>query len=134
MATRDILDANGSVIGQIALPDDTSEAEWSARLAQYAGIIPQAPDVLAAAKASILAAMDFGRELIAEFGALNVANGLNPSQVAGVAAKLSSVQALLMSGSLKTAKLSISAITPDSYVTQAVKDDFTQRINDYLGI
>lgn len=33
--TRDILDANGTVIGTLTMPDDTSEQVWSSVLLDY---------------------------------------------------------------------------------------------------
>lgn len=35
MATRQILDAQGNVIGNLTLPDDTSEAVWQDKLNSY---------------------------------------------------------------------------------------------------
>ena len=35
MATRNILDSNGTAVGTLTLPDDTSEAVWTAALAAY---------------------------------------------------------------------------------------------------
>lgn len=36
MATRNIMDVNGNVIGQLTLPDDTTDAAWAVALAPYA--------------------------------------------------------------------------------------------------
>lgn len=44
MATRNILDINNNIIGTLTLPDDTSEAEWSAALSTYQNK-PPIPDV-----------------------------------------------------------------------------------------
>lgn len=38
MSTRDILDKNGTIIGQLELPDDTTEDQWAAALAPYAAL------------------------------------------------------------------------------------------------
>lgn len=35
MATRDILDNSGNVVGELTLPDDTTEDIWTAKLAEY---------------------------------------------------------------------------------------------------
>lgn len=45
--TKDILDYQGNVIGQLELPDDTSDAVWAAKLAVYAKapVAPVLPDV-----------------------------------------------------------------------------------------
>lgn len=133
MTTRNILNADGQVVGQLTLPDGTSEPVWTEAQAPYSAPLPPAPSALDIAKQSIQDAMAFGQDLIAQFGALNVINGLSSVQVAQVAAKLASVQALLLSGSLKTARLAIQGIVVDDYITQAVKDDFAGRITAYLG-
>jgi len=44
MATRDILNYSGNVIGQLTLPDNTSETEWAAALEPYALKQPVPPD------------------------------------------------------------------------------------------
>lgn len=45
--TRDILDYQGNVVGELDLPDDTSEAVWAEKLAVYARppTIQVSPDV-----------------------------------------------------------------------------------------
>lgn len=35
MTTRDILDYYGNIIGQLTLPDETSEEEWTYQLSTY---------------------------------------------------------------------------------------------------
>lgn len=40
---KNILDYQGTVIGQLELPDDTSDAVWAAKLAVYAKAPPTAP-------------------------------------------------------------------------------------------
>ena len=44
---QDILDYQGNIIGTMTLPDDTTDAEWTAALAVYAQppMIPTIPDV-----------------------------------------------------------------------------------------
>lgn len=47
MTTRNILDAEGNIIGELTLPDDTTEEEWQAKLAPYAQVIPEPVKVIA---------------------------------------------------------------------------------------
>jgi len=44
MAVRNILDYNGNIIGELELPDNTSEDVWETKLAAYAK--PPAPTVI----------------------------------------------------------------------------------------
>jgi len=46
MATRDILDHDGNVIGELTLPDSASETDWSNALAPYAVKQPQPPEMV----------------------------------------------------------------------------------------
>lgn len=41
--TRNILDHEGNIIGELTLPDDTPEEVWQARLAEYS-LPPKAPN------------------------------------------------------------------------------------------
>jgi hypothetical protein len=82
----------------------------------------------------IKAAMDFGRNLMAEYGAQNVVSGKTTAQVTQIATKLSTLQALLLSGSLYAALDEIDLITSDALVTDQVKAEFKAKIRKYLGI
>ena len=82
-------------------------------------------------KQSIMKAMQFGQELIAEFGAQNVLSGKTTSEIAALATALAPLQALLLSGSLHTAKEWIQSPAADS-VNQATKEHFLERISSYL--
>jgi len=82
-------------------------------------------------KEVILRAMKFGQELIAEFGAQNVMSGKSVIEIATIAQALAPLQALLISGSLHTAKEWIKSSATDS-IPQATKDHFLSRIDQYL--
>jgi hypothetical protein len=82
----------------------------------------------------ITAAMDFGKKLMAEYGASNVYSGKTIAEVKAIAAKLSTLQALLLSGSLYVALEEIDSITSDTLVTDQVKAEFKAKIRKYLGI
>jgi long-subunit fatty acid transport protein len=82
----------------------------------------------------ITAAMDFGKKIMAEYGAANVYSGKTVAEVKTIATKLSTLQALLLSGSLYAALDEIDIITSDSLVTDQVKAEFKAKIRKYLGI
>jgi hypothetical protein len=83
----------------------------------------------------IINAMQFGRKIMAEYGASNVLAGLTVDQVKSVMQTLSGVQAAILTGSLYVALDEIAAITPDgTLITQAKLDKFKHKIQDYLQI
>lgn len=76
----------------------------------------------------------FGNRMIALIGARNVSKNLTTAQVKQVVESYSTIQSLLSSGSLLTAKAEIEAITPDgTLITQADKDAILGELNAYLG-
>jgi len=127
METRDIT-VNDQVVGSLSFPDGTSEDVWAAALAAYT---PSA----AADRISkrILAAMDVGKQMIADYGALNVLAGYDSTQIATIATALAPLQALLLSGSLKTALAWLEAFTPTDLITQDTINVFADRIRNFLN-
>ena len=72
--------------------------------------------------------------MIAYIGARNMAKSLTTAQVKTVVETYSTIQALLASGSIATAKVEIEAVTPDgTLITQADKDAILAEVNAYLG-
>lgn len=94
--------------------------------------MPQTPEEKV--KDRILAAMNFGRELIAEYGSQNVLRGLSVQEIKLISLKLSGVQALLLSGSLYAALDEMDHIETDNLVTQESINYFKSKIRSYLGI
>jgi len=82
----------------------------------------------------IKAAMAFGTNLMAEYGAQNVVSGKTVANIMTLSTKLATLQSLLQSGSLYAALDEIDRITPDALLTQATKDQFKVKIRKYLGI
>lgn len=78
MATRDVLDYQGNVIGDLTLPDDTTEDQWTRALCIYA-IAPPVKSPTAMAADAALLARNFGRDLITTLQAENMAMGLAAS-------------------------------------------------------
>lgn len=91
------------------------------------------PDISKMIGEKIKKAMDFGKQMMIEYGTKNVMRGYNVDQTRAVAIKLSELQALLMSGSLYCVRQAIMDMVPDVFVTQADKDEFLTKINSYLS-
>lgn len=75
MATRSIVDYQGSVIGELTLPDETTEDAWTKALCLYA-IAPPVKSQAAVVAEAATASRNFGRDLITTLQAENVAMGL----------------------------------------------------------
>lgn len=82
----------------------------------------------------IRAAMEFGKQLMVEYGTKNVLAGYTTAQILAIADKLSKLQSLLLSGSVYAALEEINALVPDANVTQESIDEFKAKVKNFLGI
>lgn len=86
-------------------------------------------------KQKILAAMSFGRGLIAEYGASNVLSGYSIEQIRDIMNRTYKVQNALNTGSLYVALTELDNIeTDDSVITEEKILHFKHKIQDYLNI
>lgn len=84
-------------------------------------------------KAKIQAAMDFGRDLMAEYGAKNVVAGKTTVQIELILNTTANVKAALDTGSLYVALEKLADIEPDGItITASEISDFRNKIQDYL--
>src|SRR5690606_10791166 len=86
-------------------------------------------------KQKIIAAMAFGRELIAEYGATNVLAGYSIEEIQEIMDKTARVQVALNTGSLYVALAELDAVEIDgSIITEEKMEIFRHKIQDYLQI
>jgi len=83
-------------------------------------------------RTKILKAMEFGKFMIAEFGAENVILGYTPQQMNQLAAEYQGVIMLLSTGSVKLARDVIAMTPATELVPQWRKDKYVQKINLFL--
>lgn len=95
---------------------------------------PEPPNHAVVVKARILEAMEFGKQLMAEFGASNVLAGKTTAQIAAISDKLAVVQARILSGSLYAALSAIDALEADANVSAEAIAEFKLKIEIFLGI
>lgn len=132
--TRDILDPDGNIIGQLTLPDGTPENIWTIKLAEYSTLQTDLP-IEIKIKNKILAAMDFGKNLIVEYATSNILSGFTIEQIQYIVQQTMTVQIALNTGSLYVALDELSKIPiDDSIITIARIAEFRHKIQDYLGI
>lgn len=82
----------------------------------------------------ILAAIEFGKELMLEFAVENILSGKNTDQIAILSGKLARVQMLLISGSLYAALAEMQRVEVDELLTEATKQKYILKIRQYLGV
>lgn len=111
---------------------DLDQGQQSSLLAVVQNHNPDIPDVELIVKKKIYQCMDFGRDIIAEFGAQNVATGMSDAQMTQLAEEFSSIQNLLLSGSLRLAKLQTEANT-SVLVSSERKAYFANKIGTFLA-
>lgn len=130
MISRDIINpTTAEIVANVTLPDTATDADWVIVQQSFFPDIVQ-KDMLVS---KIIKCMTFGKQIVAEFGADNLMAGKTSSQVLAIAAKLSNVQLLLLSGSLGSTLSVLSSITPDANIEQATIDTFKNKIITFLG-
>ena len=81
----------------------------------------------------IAKAKEFGDDLIKEFGARNVLQGLTTEQISLVMMKLSGLVTALNTGSLNVAVAAIDAIEPDALLTTELIASYRAKIVSFLS-
>ena len=78
MEKRNILDINGNVVGELEMPDGTPESVWTEKLNQFKTNL--SVDASAATKFTIKERKEFADQLLEEFKARNIADGITATQ------------------------------------------------------
>jgi hypothetical protein len=83
----------------------------------------------------ILQAMEFGKQIMAEYAAENVLAGLTIPQIQDILLRTAKIQSDLMTGSLYTALVEIDLVqTDDTVITPTKVKEFRNKIQTYLGL
>lgn len=142
--TRDILDKDGNVMGQLTLPDETTEEGWAAALSIYSAG-PAAPPSLTLQEIiqrKIAAAIQFGNQFIVDAATENVIQGITQAgKTKEVSDFLSAIVRYLREGSLYAALAEIDFLVANGIpegISPWVTVDKLQaakiRIQIFLGI
>jgi hypothetical protein len=128
---RDILDYQGKVIGQLELPDETSEEVWSAKLAVYAAapFVPSMAEVVSKKLEEYQAKAD---KLIRSLLTENTLAGINAQQSDELFSEFSDVLIRLRNGAFPTALYRLSKKSPTGFATQEVINNWISKIREYL--
>lgn len=129
MATRNILNYQGTVIGQLTLDDDASEVDWANALAAYAQ--PPTPiQVIVVEK--IKDYKKTAADLIDSFKADNTLAGITVAQSAEMFDNYGDVLAMLREGALPTAIYRLQQKSPAGFVSQDMIDSWVAKIKAAL--
>lgn len=139
--TRDILDAEDNVVGQLTLPEGTSEDIWTEHMSRYLNTIP-APTIQDIVKQKILDAQIFGNKLIEDFTAENVLMGITQAgKTVAVTNYLHKLTHYIMTGSLYAAIDEMNIIIADEnkgdlspFVTNERIAGYKNKVQKFLGL
>ena len=82
----------------------------------------------------VLAAMDFGKQLMVEYAVSNIMAGKTTDEIVAISDRLARVQFLLTSGSLYGALKALNDLQTDELITEQTKQYFILKIRKYLGV
>jgi hypothetical protein len=108
---------------------DTDQTTLNSVMSSYINSLPTNQQQLN----KILNDMNFGMQIIAQFGAANRSAGLTTAQVIQVSEQLAPIQSLLISGSIETAMTIIQGLTPNAFITQDIINNYVQQLQTYLS-
>jgi hypothetical protein len=150
METRDIKNKDNQVIGQLSLPEGTSEAVWTAKLNEYKQDVSLSPSY--AVQYSIKQRKEFADQLLEEFKAKNISDGINGLQAMYMHHKLRALPVTFMglsmtldllnmaiSGDVEVAALSLLNCTPDDmsqpyhWLSAERRDWLVAKMKAFLG-
>lgn len=129
MATRDILDYNGNIIGSLTLDDDSSELEWSNALQPYAQPPKKINEIVFDA---IRDYQKMSSSLLAEIYTANRLAGLTTAQSDKLFDLYGDVILRIREGAFPTALYRLSQKTPQDFVTQELLDSWISKLKSYM--
>lgn len=137
METRDILNSRGEVVGQMSLPDGTSEEVWQEKLSRY--LTPDIPSPLEQAKQKVEEAKVFGKKISDDFIAENLLLGITQLGLTNHVRKtLQEVKDALETGSIYDAITEIKNLNSEDFDETILTENrillFRRKIEQWLGV
>jgi hypothetical protein len=129
METRNILDYQGNVIGQLSLPSGTSESIWSAALAPYA-MPPLAPLDIVTDKLAYYQAL--APATIRQMLATNTLAGITPAQSYQAMKDYGLILQMVRFGMFPTAIYALQNSAPSGFITQPMLDSWIAMLQGML--
>ncbi len=140
LETRNIIDQSNNIVGQLTLPNTTTEAEWTSRLLDFQYQNPQL-EAVDAVKVVIKDARRFGENLLENFSAENVLMGITAAGKTGAVVNyLHKLSHYISTGSLYEAINEVDALIAaglpedlEPFVTEERLNDYKNTISEYLA-
>lgn len=131
MEIRDILDTENNVIGQLTLPEGTSEDVWALALAAYSTtppVVELTPEQMAKR------AIDFGMSIIVRLGAEPELNNLSTEQMVQLITLAGPIQLMLMVGALGTALAALQQTDFTGVISPELVGKYIGLLEEFLGV
>lgn len=128
---RDILNHLGQKVGELELPDGTSEEEWTEKLSQYARV-PAQDEPQSEAILKVQKRRRFGALLIDSFVAGNLGGSVEARRA--LASRTEEVQRLLLAGSLEPALAAMDEVTVDELLPLEMLNNFKAKVQAFLDL
>lgn len=129
METRNAVNGNGDVVGEITMPDDTPEDVWTYLLAAYN---PPAKPVFQQIYDRLIQYESAAPRLLREIKTSNTLAGITLAQSAQMFTDFQHVLSAIREGAFPTAIYMLQNISPSGFVTQPMIDDMIGRITSKL--
>lgn len=127
--TRNILDYQGNVIGQLTLPDDTSAVAWYNALSAYAQPPMSLQQIIAKKLVQYETTAD---SILSTIKATNTLAGITPSQSAQMFTDFGDVLQMVREGAFPTAIYALGLKSPSGFVTQDMINSWIQLLQNNL--
>ena len=127
--TRDIM-VNGVKVGELTLPDGTSEAVWTQRLAEF---VPANPSMAEIINEKLLKYQKAAPDLLRELYVANTLAGITVEQSDAMFDAFADVVIRIREGTFPTALHRLQQKLPVGFVTQDLLDSWIEKIESYIN-
>lgn len=127
--TRDILDYQGNVLGQLTFPDDTSEDAWALALAAYAKPPPAPIDIVTD---RISHYQDLSAAAIRQMLAINTLNGITLAQSWQAMQDYGIILQMVRFGMFPTAIYALQNAQPSGFISQDMLNSWIEMLQAML--
>jgi len=153
MSTRNILNLNGEVVGQLTLPDSASESEWTEKLQSYSQPLPSADIVMQGlVRTTVKQRKEWADDLMERFKVRNMKQGINLLQALWLQHRMRALNVtvggvpfvidmlnLVVSGDVETACVCLQYMTLDDmtmpyhFIDDNCRNFLVTEMKTYLG-
>lgn len=130
--TRNILNSQGEIIGELSLPEGASEDFWTEKLSVY--LDPPSKSAKETIELSIKDGVKFGNLMLTEIKYDNIVSGITAEQTAEMIEANTQLIVMLISGQLKPSLDYFIAIVPNEVMTETRLSKYINLLKVHLRI